>query len=450
MAEDHGHHHHHSREEIGPAESDYRKGDTAGESLANALKVSFRLLTLIMVVVVIGFVLTGFKSIKQQEIGIIKVFGKVTGTAEPGLAYTWPFPVGDVQTVPTSEQSLIVKDFWLYEDQYNRSKPLTERTSPKAGLRPGLDGALFTGDRNLLHVEFDCKYVITDGEGAKAYVAHLADPREMIRSAICQATITTSADMTADDIKRGGRAAFVNSVRMEAQNTLNNVTTVDGEPYEAVRITKLAISDPSGVTPGDAWPLRALASYEAAQKAVSEREQTRNAAIADARKALNEAAGANYEKLVGSPEEFTGEERPPAGETDLIGQYLAAKDTDQPAAETLLDRIDMVLTSSTTGGKAAQRINGARAYKTQVIQAAESRAKRFQDLLAEYEKTPQFWLERRWADVRDAILSSPTMEKYYITTGDSKTVLRINEDPEVRKEVQREMLRGDSSRTRSE
>jgi len=417
--------------------------DTASESLANALRVSFRLLSAIMVVVVVGFVLTGFKSIKQQEVGIIKVFGSVVGTAEPGLAYTWPFPVGEIQTVPTSEQSMIISDFWLEEKAGDKTKPLTSRTK-KIGLEPGLDGALLTGDRNLLHVKFDCKYVIADSEGAKAYVTHIANPSQTIRAAICEATITASAAMTADDIKRGGRTTFVNAVRMEAQRLLNALTPVEEEPYEAIRITKLAIADPDGATPGDAWPMRALGSYEAAQKAVSEREQTRNAAIADARKALNEAAGANYEKLVGRPEGFAGVESADSENTNLIGRYLAIKDSDPVEAAAMLDRIEQILTSSTTGGMAAERINLARTYKTRVIQAAESRAKRFQDLLAEYEKTPQFWLERRWADVRDAILSSPTTEKYYVTMGDQKTILKINQDPDVKREIRREILRANT------
>lgn len=407
--------------------------DPAGQSLADALRVSFRLLTGIMIVVVIGFLLTGLRSIKQQEIGIKKVFGKVTGTADPGLAYTWPFPIGEIQTVTTSEQSLTIDDFWLFEQASDLTKKLSQRRPPPGGLRPGLDGALLTGDRNLLHTKLVCQYVIADDVGALAFVTHVENPDELIHAEVCEATIATAAAMTADDIKRAGKEKFAKAVRKEAQRRLNAITTVNGKPYEAIRISKLRVDE-------DSWPLRALRAYRAAQNAVSDREGTRNKAIADARKMLNDAAGAGYEVLVGRPEGFMGRIGPGAGQTNLIGRYMKLKDQDPATAAELLDRIGYILTSSATGGQAAAMINEARSYKTQVIQAAESRSKRFNDLLAEYDKMPQFWLERRWADTRDAILGSETIEKFYITPGKQKIVLRIKEDPQIVEEIQRELL----------
>jgi len=434
MAEDSSNHHDHGRLELPEAAEPAFERDPAAQSLADALRVSFRLLTAIMIVVVIGFVLTGFRSIKPQEIGIKKVFGKVVGAAGAGLAYTWPFPVGEIQTVPTSEQSLAIKDFWLYETASDQTRELSMRPPPQGGLRPGMDGALFTGDRNLLHVKLVCQYVVADAEGAKAFARHVENPEELIRCEVCQATITAAAAMTADDIKRAGKSEFAKAIRKESQRRLNELTTVDGRPYEAIRITNLSVEQ-------DAWPLLALSAYRQAQDAVNDREGTRNTAIANARKVLNEAAGANYEVLVGRPEELAAQEQPATGQYDLVGQYLKAKDRDPQAAAGLLTQIDAVLMASSTGGQAAAMINEAQTYKTQVIQASESRAKRFDDLLAEYQKTPRFWLERRWAEVRDAILNSPTIEKYYITSGKEKTVLRINEDPEVRKEIQTELYK---------
>ena len=102
-------------------------------------------------------------------------------------------------------------------------------------------------------------------------------------------------------------------------------------------------------------------------------------------------------------------------------------------------QIEQVLTSNTTGGRASELIADATAYKTQVIQSAESRAKRFNDLLAEFNKTPEFMLERLWADARDEILSSPLVEKVYLSMGKQKTVYILNRPPEVAREIQREL-----------
>jgi len=418
--------------------------DPATQSLADALRVSFRLLTAIMVVVVIGFMLTGFKVIKPQEVGIKKVFGRITGTADPGLAYTWPFPVGKIITVATGEQSMAIEDFWLNETATDKTTELSQRRAPAKGLRPGWDGALLTGDRNLLHVKLICQYLVPSAEGAEAFERHVKDPKEIIRSVVCQASIMAAAERTADDIKRAGKTAFASEIRRRSQRYLNELTTVDGHPYEAIRISKINVER-------DTWPLRALRAYDAAQKAVSQRDEVRNQAIADARRILNEAAGSNYEVLVGpaqSSGDFVGDgvgqddgaDKP----KDLIGLYEKAHDQD--AQTEILEQIDSILLSNATGGKASEIIAEAKAYKTRVIQEAESRAKRFDQLLAEYDKAPRFMLERYWAETRDSILSSPTNEKYYLSTsGDQKTVVRISQEPSFRKEIQRELMKTKNS-----
>jgi len=427
------------REDAGdPQGTVTRQVDPAAESLANALRVSFRVLTVIMVFVVMAFLLTGFKSIEAQEIGVKRVFGKIVGTAEQGLAYTYPFPIGQIEIVNTSERSLMIDDFWMHETAADVGRELYERRAKSKGLRPGWDGALITGDRNLLHVRLTCQYAIQGAEGAVAYLQNVEDLDETVRSEVCKAAIRAGSGRTADGIKRFEKSAFTRDILERAQRGLNALTKLEGREFEAIRIRKISIEK-------DGWPLQAQRAYLDAQNAVSERDEVRNQALADARRILNEAAGANYEALVGRPDQFVGAlednlASPASGEPyDLIGQYEAESDPVESAR--ILEQIEQVLLSSSTGGEAAALIADAKAYKTQVIQSAESRAQRFAELLAEYEKAPQFMLERRWADTRDQILSNPTVEKFYIPPGREKTILRISRDPEVRKEIQRERLK---------
>ncbi|MHC4294144.1 MAG: SPFH domain-containing protein [Planctomycetota bacterium] len=412
--------------------------DPASQSLADALRVSFRVLTVIMIFVVIAFLLSGFKSIEPQQVGIKMVFGHVVGTAEQGLAYTWPFPVGRIDLVDTSERTLSVEDFWMHETPSEKLSPLHQRGASILGLRPGYDGALLTGDRNLLHVKMVCKYVVQGTKGALVLKRNIDDLEETIRSLVCKAAILAAARRTADGIQRSEKGVFSEEVRREAQRRLNQLTRLEGRTYESVRINTIIMEQST-------WPLLALPAYLKAQKAISEQAELRNQAIADARKILNEAAGANHAILVGRPEELVGDEELPAKKEsteltyDLIGQYT--DQIDPARGGQILRQIDEVLIGPAIGGLASEIIAEARAYRTQVIQEAESRAKRFDDLLEEFEKTPQFMLERHWADVREEILNSPTIEKFYITLGDGKTVLRISRDPEVRKEIQREILK---------
>ena len=203
---DHSHfHHHHDPEDQDPRQLEQAM-DPASRHLANALRVSFRLLTVIMIIMMGVYLFTGVKFIEPHQVGIKKFFGRIDGVVDQGLAYTWPYPVGDIDIISIKTQELAIEDFWLHETPRDKTKPLSERSAPRGGLRPGWDGALLTGDRNLLHVKLNCLYVITDPEAFKRNIPEGQDavkPQdEVIRSAICQAAIHAAAQTTADSLMR--------------------------------------------------------------------------------------------------------------------------------------------------------------------------------------------------------------------------------------------------------
>jgi regulator of protease activity HflC (stomatin/prohibitin superfamily) len=191
------------------------------------------------------------------------------------------------------------------------------------------------------------------------------------------------------------------------------------------------------------WPIEALRTYVEAQNAVSEAEKKTNEARAEAEKILNAAAGASYRLLVGEQEQADASTQPAdAAEApvNLIGQYVKALESgDGQKARQLMERIDEVLVSNDTGGEASKIIAEARSYRTATIQRVKSRADRFNELLPEYRKTPELMLQRLWATVREDILNFPTVEKFYISPGGEKTVVRINRDPDVVKEILKEL-----------
>ena len=177
--------------------------DAAGQSLANALRVSFRLLTLIMVGVFVAFLLTGFQSVQSGETGIIKVFGRTVRTTGPGLAYNWPWPVGRIEIVRTGDRTLVVDSFWLHVREQDLHKPISElRPRGEGGLRPGWDGAVLAADRNLVHMKLKCVYRVVD---ALAYVRYLADPEAALQSSLCDAVIDVAGHETAENIAVGNR-----------------------------------------------------------------------------------------------------------------------------------------------------------------------------------------------------------------------------------------------------
>lgn len=445
----HGHGHDHAECPAGPEVH----GDPATQSLANALRVTFRLLTVVMVLVIVAFLMTGITCIQPQQIGIVKTFGKVTHVSGQGLVYTWPFPVGEIEIVSVNEQKMTVDDFWMYvatEDKLPGKNPREYRTFSE-GLRPGWDGALLTGDRNLLHAMMIVTYAVLDSQAVKTSVCdnyisddpltgakRTVDPlQEVLRSAINQSAIEVAATRTADGI-RMDLSAFGAAVVAAAQKHLNGLIHGPRAGETAVRINSVQVTAE--------WPLKALPAYDAAQRAVSEAQTARFEAIRQANDTLSGAMGAGYPKLVGEPwnPAVTGT----AGEPyNLIGQYVKAKDaSDARQATAQLEKIDALLTSNATGGKAASIVEDARKFRTSIEQQVRARSRRFEELLPQYQASPQLTLERLWAETRDAILSSATVEKFYLTFGGEKTVLQINRDPKVVKEIEKTLLQQDKDK----
>ncbi|RPI61222.1 MAG: hypothetical protein EHM48_06015 [Planctomycetaceae bacterium] len=439
-------HHDHGHDDGGPLTSPGNIGgehaDTASKSLTEALRWSFGLLTVAMVVVIVLFLVSGFTVVKSQEIGVKKVFGAITETVGPGLAYTWPFPVGEIEVINIKPQTIRIDDFWLNETAQDMGKALRERMPAGEGLRPGWDGALFTGDRNLIHVKLDCYYTIDNVENflkniprdstyyTMDSVTHEIRIKEPLRSAICQAAVRSAARLTADSMQNN-QGVFLEQVKIEAQKTLNDLNT-------GIKIDSVAIA-PEGIT----WPLAARGAYEEAQNAKSQMESAINEAYTYARNTLSKAAGGNYKKLVGDPGKA---DAAAAGEDyNLIEQYNQARqDNDSVKAGEIVHRIDAVLADNNTGGQASKILSDATAESTRIKQSLIGRAREFDKIQAEYEKNPQLMLARLWAQARQDILSSPTAIKYYLNAGDGITNVKINHDPAMMNRIRQYLLEQES------
>ena len=213
--------------------------DPAGQSLADALRLSFRLLTIIMILVVIAFMLTGVKPIQPYQMGIKTLFGSIVSVAEEGLAYTWPFPVGDILLVDTKERVLTMDDFWMHETPTDKTKDLLDRNPGGEGLRPGWDGALVTGDRNLLHMKLTCTYRVED---PVAFRSNVENVEQLVRTMLCNAVIHAGSRRTADGLQRTERSEFARDVTAAAQEMLDDLNS-------GLKINKVLLTNTT-------WPLR--------------------------------------------------------------------------------------------------------------------------------------------------------------------------------------------------
>ena len=407
--------------------------DPAAESLSSALHVSFRLLRAIMIFIVVAFFLTGLRSVKEGQAAIVYRFGQIVATKSKGLCVAWPFPIGRIELVDLSERKLRVDDFWLAEPPEERAKPMSERRIPSQGLRPEWDGALFTGDGNLVHVRLTCNYQIQadpalgiEDDPLVWYKTNVDDSiidgrsqtEELLRSIICREAIRLAGGQTAERL-RLAQDEFRYELAKAVQAELKAMRTGMGVNTITMRFE---------------WPLRVRQDYEAATAARQEAEKEINEALAKAEERLIQAAGPNYKLLVGEADDTYG---------GLIGQYaLAVEQGRREDAEQTLAAIEALLDSPSIAGSVGPEIARAKAEKNAMIDMLAGRVNRYQQLLPEFLRQPDFVVQRLWAETRDEILSQPSVEKYYLPPGDGKVVVKIDRDPSAARRLQRARLQG--------
>src|SRR5437660_231863 len=75
--------------------------DPANRSLADALKIAYRLLLLAIGVMIVLFAFSGVQQVQVTEVGVREFLGKLeTVNLEQGLRFSWPQPIGNILKVP--------------------------------------------------------------------------------------------------------------------------------------------------------------------------------------------------------------------------------------------------------------------------------------------------------------------------------------------------------------
>lgn len=298
MAHNHSHPHSHEPSDE-PRQRLGDEMDPASRSLAEALRVSFRLLSVVMLLLVVAYVASGMFTVEDTERAVVVRFGRIVGGSpaeqvlSPGLQFSWPFPIGRVVRVPTSEQTVGIDTFWYNEPPNQAGRPPTPRPEP---IRPGLDGALMTSDRGLVHVRWDVTYVIPPDQPQRIVDFVLNVPTDeadaVVRLAVENASIEVAAGTPVDEILRQQTSIFRERVRMNAQQQLDAIGA--GVVLRAVDLGQYA---PTA-------PLAARAAFDRVNTAEQDRDRTINEARRDATRQLVETAGQHYADLEAAIDDY--------------------------------------------------------------------------------------------------------------------------------------------------
>jgi membrane protease subunit HflK len=124
--------------------------DTAGRSLSEALGISFIILKVIMVILVIAFLASGFKTVGSDERALILRFGRIRGVGEgrllgPGPHWIFPYPVDEIIKIKVEKKVNLATDaFWYFQTEQEKLTGQKRPVRPDTPLDPKKDGYCLT------------------------------------------------------------------------------------------------------------------------------------------------------------------------------------------------------------------------------------------------------------------------------------------------------------------
>jgi membrane protease subunit HflK len=390
--------------------------DASGKSLSDALRISFVILKIIMIVLIIAFLASGFKTVGSDEQALVLRFGKIHGVGEermlgPGPHWVFPYPIDEIIKIPVERMvNLPINSFWYYQTKEELlGEDLKKRSRPGEKLDPIRDGYCITrsekqkdtiadsdgSDYNIVHCKWQIAYKIDDPERffRNVYVAD-TKPGEAYFDVITQtvnpllenlfedSVVTAMVDYTIDEaIKSQDR--IPKHVAKLLQEKLDRIES-------GIKIVSVYLTD---IT----WPRQVDEAFAASIKASQSSQKAISEARTYAGNTLNEAAGPVAERLFPAlHDKNMGEE-----EKELLWSQVA--------------------------GKAEEKLAQARAYRTKVVEIARANAEYLQQLLPEYRKRPQLVIQKIYQDAMEYIFNNVD-EKFVIQSTNGKIWVLLNRD----------------------
>ena len=195
--------------------------DPANQSLADALRLSFRVLKFVMIALVIIFLFSGVVMVDEKQVVVLTRFGKQVGAPlKPGLHIALPYPIDEQVPVSTAQKRLSIDTFWLRITAQDQARDLSQLEPRGKDLDPATDGALLTGDRAIMHLLFTAEYRITS---ATDYVMNVEDAKrekELLQVVLRNAAVAETARATADLVWKDA-STLASRIKSRAQKRLD-------------------------------------------------------------------------------------------------------------------------------------------------------------------------------------------------------------------------------------
>lgn len=409
--------------------------DPAQQSLADAMRVSFNVLKVVMVFLVLFYCASGIFKVDEQHRAVRLRFGKIIGDPgqrvyTPGWHFGLPVPIEEKIMVRITPQKIdFTKAFWNQTqagnlEQMTQTRAEQAQAAGERALNPELDGSLLTGDANIVHSQNKVTYSISADNDAVNFIENVGTQEmaeKIVRAAVERGIVHAAAQTEADEFLSG--RANQQLAKRRAQAILDELGT-------GIQIQTLAASATS-------VPLPVYASWHAVSNAESFKGKMIDEASKDYATILGQTAGEARDALYALIEEH-----------DLAYEPAKIKALSDELTQSLSDlRMSPQRGGEQIGGMASEVINQAITYRTQVVEVVKAEAETFRLLLDNYRKTPAILINRLWEDMREEILSGD-IEAKYMPTGN--VWIEQNQDPVIQREREKRRIEAQTLKLQEE
>ena len=406
--------------------------DAAGKSLSEALRISFIILKVIMLVLVLVFLASGFRTIESGEKALVLRFGKIRGIGEerllgpglvgplPLLGWVFPYPIDEIIKIPVSKKvNLPINSLWYQQTAQDLMPKGKQVNKPRIGptLDPIRDGYCVTrsddnerafagSDYSIVHSKWVLTYQIADPErffrnvyvnlenlqAGQNYADIIAENiADLLRYSFTDAVVTAMPYYTIDEAMFEQVGSVTSHIKRLLQKKLDKIES-------GIKVVSVQLNDITWPRQVDEAFLDSIKASQSSQQAVSE-------ARTYAENILNEAGGPiAFELLSAVNDESITEE-----EKQMLWSQLA--------------------------GQAQGRLAEARAYQTKVVENAKANAEYLEQILPQYQEHPKLVIQKIYQDAMEYVLKNVD-EKMIIqpTEGAKGREIRVmlNRDPSIK------------------
>jgi modulator of FtsH protease HflK len=188
--------------------------DAGSQALSEALRSSFGIIKVVMVLLVLVFLGSGMFKVGPGERAIKLRMGRVVGQGqqallEPGLHWSLPYPLEEFVKVSVTGIKKATSTVGWYattpEQELAGNEPM-----PGPTLNPAVDGYVLTADDNIVHSRVTLTYHISD---PVRFVFNFVNASNAVQSALDNALLYGAAHFKVDDMLTSDVFGFQDVVR---------------------------------------------------------------------------------------------------------------------------------------------------------------------------------------------------------------------------------------------